>query len=400
MTKTATTPVVLDPRAVAGWRLARQRLAPPAPRGRLGAVATDLVGVQAQVASSAALSMAIRVANGRIDAVPRALADRRLVRSWAMRGTLHLFAADDFPTITAALRNRETWRNPVWLRYFDTTVAEVEKLTQVIGDILDDGRPRNRAQLADELGSRLTDRHAAHIRGSWGTFLKPAAYRGYLCQAAGEGAGTTFVRPSRWLGRWRNEDPQAALRAVVRRYLAAYGPATVAEIARWWGNQPKLIRPLVREMSDELTEVTVGDARGFVLREDVETIRNGDSPPPVRLLGAFDPLIVGAGLRDGFIPRAQLGRVSRTAGWISPVVLVDGLVGGLWQSRTQRGRLIVRVELFGASNGRRRALRADVDRLGEALGTPASLELGAVEYTARKVAGDAAEAATVAAADG
>jgi hypothetical protein len=308
-----------------------------------------------------------------------------------MRGTLHLFAADDFPTITAALQNREMWREPVWLRYFKTTIEEMEELIETIGEILDDGRPRNRAQLADELGSRLNDHQAAHIRGSWGTFLKPAAYRGFLCQAAGEGAGTTFVRPSRWLGQWRNEDPQAALRTVVRRYLAGYGPATVAEIARWWGNQPKLIRPLVGEMGDELTEVTMGDGRGFVLREDVEPIRNADPPPAVRLLGAFDPLIVGAGLRDGFIPRKQLGRVSRTAGWISPVVLVDGLVGGLWQSRTQRGHLVVRVELFGSPNGRKRPLRAEVDRLGEALGRPASLELGDVDYTARKVAGDGAD---------
>jgi hypothetical protein len=384
MPRSAPPAIELDPRRVVRWRLVRQRLDPPAPARAMERVATELVGIQAQVASSADLSLALRVRDGRSGAATRLLAERRLVRAWAMRGTLHLFAADDYPTIAAALPSREVWREALWLKYFGVTVREMETVIAAIGEILDDGRPRTRAELAEELTRRVGRKAGEGVRGSWGSFLKPAAFRGLLCQAAGEGSGVTFTRPDRWLRHWRTEDLETALRELIRRYLAAYGPATLGEICRWWGVTPKYLRARIESLADETTHVSVDGHRGLLLTKDVDAIERGAPiDGAVRLIGSFDPFTVGAGLRELLIPPAHLRRVSRTAGWISPVVLIGGRAAGVWTSERARNRLRVTVDPFGKlSTAERRAVGAEVERLGAIHGSDASLAFGPVFATA------------------
>ena len=374
--------VQIDPAKLAAWRARRQHIAPQAPRGHLEQVATDLVGIQAQVPSSAALSLALRVRNGRIGDTPAAVADRRLVRSWGMRGTLHLWAADDFPLIVAALGQRETWRRPVWFRYFGVTEAQMEALIEAVGDILGDGRPRSRSELAAEIGDRLGPKQAENLGGSWGTYLKPAALRGLLCQAAGEGNAVTFTRPDVWLGRWRTVDPDEALVTVVRRYLKAYGPATKQEIARWWGNAVITLKPALTSLADELVEIEAGDVRGLFLGSEFEHVNHQRPDLEPRLLGAFDPLTVGMGRRGWFLPADHTTRVSRTAGWISPIVLIDGRAAGVWAGTPAGDRYKVIVDLFDRpTSATRSRVAAAAERVAAAHRATLDLEYGPVYAT-------------------
>lgn len=370
----------LDPRRVRAWRLARQHLVARPSATSPEQVANDLVGVQAQFLSAAALSIAVRGRRLDVGAVPRALTERRVVRSWAMRGTLHLFAADDYPTIVAALRRRDMWRRPAWLRWYGLTEAQMEATIEAIGEILDDGRPRNRAELAEELERQLGHDGGPQVRSSWGSLLKLAADRGYVCHATGEGAGVTFTRPARWLPRWRDEDPDTAVRDVLWRYLGAYGPASAKEIRLWWGTQPAMLRPAMAALGDQLAHVEVDGARGLMRAIDLPAVE-GASPlrGSLRLLGPFDPLVVSGGLRDRIIPSAHLRRVSRTAGWISPVVLLDGVVAGIWTSERSGAALRLTIELFSPLAARQReALAREADRIAACHGADARLELGPV----------------------
>ena len=365
---------------VAAWRLARQRLdGPPAKDPQT--VARDLVGVQAQVLSSAALSIALRSRSGSVEQTSKALASRRLIRSWGMRGTLHLFDAGDFPTIVAALKLKEPWRRPAWLRYFGMTERQMEQGIEGVGEILDDGLPRTRAQLAEDMDTRFGKAVGELVRGSWGSFLKQAANKGYASQAWTDDSSVAFVRPDRWLGTWRTEDADEAHRTIVRRYLAAYGPASPAELNRWWGVTGGGLKPVIRELDDELTEVEVDGHRGLVRKEDVAAIE-GAKPAregEVILLGAFDPLIVGAGLRAQLIPAAHLTRVSRTAGWISPVVLIDGTAAGVWDVKRSGDRLTITIDPFGRLDRARRAgVEAAAERVAHANGATARVTYGRV----------------------
>jgi Winged helix DNA-binding domain len=378
--------VALPAASVHAWRIERQLLGRV--RGATPAeVAQRLVGVQAQVASSAALAIALRSstsATGNIPATEQtaiALRERRLVRSWAMRGTLHLFAADDVPTVAAALGKQENWRRPAWLRWFGVNEREMEILIDTIGEVLDDGRPRTRAELADEIGGRLGPKSGKLLLGSWGSALKVASDRHYLVQSAEDEAGVRFVRASRWIEAWREEDEDDALASLIERYLAAYGPATLHEIRRWWGvANLSEVRPAMARLSDRLTDVEIDGNHAYVRTEDVDAIAATPSTVgDVVLVGGFDPFIVGAGLRDRLIPAAHLKRVSRTAGWISPVVLVDGRAAGVWDSKRIGGRLTITVDAFDRlTTSVRRAIAGAAERVASAQGATASIAFGPV----------------------
>ena len=378
-------PIVLDPARVHAWRIERQLL------GRTKAtspveVAQALVGVQAQVTSSAALAIALRSKPGRgkapaTDATMKALRERRVVRSWAMRGTLHLFAADDIPTIAAALGGKDNWRRPAWLRWFGVTELEMDALIDVIGEILDDGRPRTRAELAEEVTDRVGPKQGMLLLGSWGSALKVASDRHYLVQSSEDETGTRFVRASRWLRTWRVETEAEALAKLVPRYLAAYGPSTFREVLRWWGvTLVATMKPIFAALGDALTEVEVHGVRAFVRTEDLGAI---ESTTPrrgaVQLVGGFDPFIVGAGLRDQLLPPAHLKRVSRTAGWISPVVLVDGRAAGVWDAKRTASGLAITIDPFDQPCGSlRTAVGEAAERIGAVQGRAVTVGYGRV----------------------
>jgi hypothetical protein len=381
-----TTPAIAIPAAkVHAWRIERQLLG-RVKAGTPAEVARTLVGVQAQVTSSAALAIALRSKPARgsqpaVEATAAALRARQLVRSWAMRGTLHLFAADDVPTVAAALGGKDNWRRPAWLRWFGVTEPQMDELIDTIGDVLDDGRPRSRAELADEIGGRLGAKAGKLLLGSWGSALKVASDRHYLCQSAEDETGVRFVKASRWIEGWRDADPGEALAALVERYLAAYGPATRKELLRWWGVARIVdMQPAIARLGDAVTEIEVDGTRAHIRTADLEDIQaTRPSKGAVQLVGGFDPFIVGAGLRDQLLPAAHLKRVSRTAGWISPVVLVDGIAAGVWDSRRVGDRLRITIELFAARDraviG---AIEAAAQRVAAAQGIVADVGFGPV----------------------
>ena len=384
--------VALPADRVHAWRVERQLLGATRAASPVE-VASTLIGVQAQVTSSAALAIALRSgpagrevrerrgAAPAIDATARALRERRLVRSWAMRGTLHLFAADDVPTIAAALGGKDNWRRPAWLRWFGVTELEMDRLIDTIGEVLDDGRPRTRAELAVEIDGRLGPNAGRLLLGSWGSALKVASDRHYLVQSAEDEAGVRFVRASRWITSWRVEDEREALGKLAYRYLAAYGPATLKELLRWWGVAVlSVMRPIIADLGDALTEVEVDGVRAYVRTVDLDAIEaTRPSRGAVRFLGGFDPLIVGAGLREQLLPPAHLKRVSRTAGWISPVVLVDGRAAGVWDSSRAGDQLAITVDLFEPFTGANKAgvERAALD-VAAAMGLRATVAYGRV----------------------
>ena len=370
---------------VVAWRLTRQRLAGPRAKDA-ATVARDLVGVQAQVLSSAALSIALRT-GGRIDATADGLEKRKLLRLWAQRGTLHIFAAEDVPTLVAARRTWEPWRRPAWLRYFGVTEKQMETAIEAVGEILGDGKPRTRAELSEAMADEYGNAFAELVRSSWGGFLKQAGNKGYVAQAWTGDSSVAFVRPNRWLKAWRTEQPDEATRSIVLRYLAAYGPASITEINRWWGFAGAGLKPLVKALGDDLTEVEVDGHRGLVRTEDVARIEAATLPKGddgVRFLGPFDSFTVGAGLREQLIPKAHVARVSRTAGWISPVVLVGGRAAAVWDSKRRGDRLTITVDVFGRPAKRvKRSIEGAAERVASAQGATATVEYGRVFHEPR-----------------
>ncbi|HJP87490.1 MAG TPA: winged helix DNA-binding domain-containing protein [Candidatus Limnocylindrales bacterium] len=378
-------PIRLPADRVHAWRMERQFLGREK-AGTPAEVARRLVGVQAQVTSSAALSIALRSKAPRgkgtpVEATTRALHDRQLVRAWAMRGTLHLFAAEDVALVAAALENRQMWRRPAWLRWFGLTEREMEALIEAIGEILDDGVPRTRAELSVIVGERLGPEAGRHLLGSWGSVLKIASDHHFLVQSAEADAGVRFVRASRWITDWRDVDAVGALPTLIDRYLGAYGPASTLDIQRWWGATIlKVMKPAIAELGDRIVEVDVDGSRAFVRRDDLDAIEaTRPTRNQVRFLGGFDPLTCAKGARDQMLRPAFLPRVSRTAGWISPVVLQDGRIIAVWDSKVAGSKLAITVDPFdSAEPAVRSSIASAAEQVGAALGLPVDVAFGRV----------------------
>jgi hypothetical protein len=370
---------------VMAWRAARHHLDGRVPAQAGLQVVAEICGLHAQVMSSAELTLAARVEGLEPDAVGRALwSERSLVKTWAMRGTLHLLPAAEFPLWQAALATRRNWETGAWQRAFASR-KELERLNDAVARALD-GRLLTRDELATRVGeltgsAELGDR----LRESWGALLKPAAALGLLCFAPNQGQQVRFTRPDTWLGGWADHDPDQAMAEVTRRFLTASGPVTREDFARWWGiPSPAQGRRLLERLGDEVARVEVEGMAAYALDADLPGLAEAGGPGPagaagaplVRLLPAFDQYVVTATRHaERLMPGPFKARVYRPQGWLSPVLLVGGRMDGTWRQETRGRRLLVTIEPFTGPPPApvRRAAEAEAERLAAFAG--AELEL-------------------------
>ncbi len=359
------------PRAAA-WRIRRHHLHQRAPAGRMLAVASRLCGLHAQLMSSAELTVWARVEDLDRSAVQRALwEDRTLVKTWAMRGTLHLLPSSELPLWHAALGISPRFLRPiVWKKYFGITLEELDRITEAVGAALD-GRLLTREELGREV-ERLTGFSSKIAQSSWGTILRPAAFSGRLCFAPSLGQRVRFTRPDTWLAAAPLKmDPQAATADITRRFLAAYGPATYQDLARWWsGGGVSTARQWIASLGDEVSPVDLDGTQAWMLAAHARQLR--DLPPTrsVRLLPAFDQYVIGASFHAAnLLPGDLRSRVYRPQGWISPVLLVNGLMQGTWRHEIKGSRVEVSIHPFVKQpTWVRRAANQEAERLAAFLG--------------------------------
>jgi uncharacterized protein YcaQ len=364
--------IELSWRQILAWRLKRHHLTERAPRSEMLDVIARIGGLHAQVMSSAELTLWARVEGLDREAVAEALwEERSLVKLWAMRGTLHLLPAVELDTWLGALGTYDHYLKPVWLRSFEITREQLEQLIDAIGEALD-GELLTREELGAAV-ARITG--SAEIRdkvqGSWGPYLKPASFRGRLCFGPSDGQRVRFTRPDGWLGRGpARADPETALRDVTRRHLGAFGPAAREDLARWWGVQPAQGGRMLKALGDELVEVDTEGTVGWMLREHAEEAAAAEPAKLARLLPGFDMWVIGAA-RDSAaqLEPAHKQRVYRDQGWISPVLLVNGRMDGVWKHERKGKRLLVTIEPFGrVPKWARAQAEAEAKRLAVFLG--------------------------------
>jgi hypothetical protein len=370
---------------VLALRLERQRLLARANPAQLVDVVGSLVGLHAQVMSSAELQAAVRIDGLRPADVREALWERRsLVKVWAFRQTLHLLTADDLAEFVLAARTLERWHTPAWLRYFEMTEEGVAEVIDAIGDALTE-RPMTRAEVVDAVVRRVRRPHLRKdMLTGWGTFLGPAAQRGRLVFGPSDGRNVAFVQPSAWLGRPIGpalDDPTAATDALARlidRYLVAFPGASRDMVARWWGGGrlAGVTRALAR-MPSPVVQVDVEGVRGLVRAQDLDALRDAPARHETRLLPGFDPFTNELPRHvDSVLDDALHDRVHRTAGWVTPVVVVDGRVAGTWEIENGKaGTGTVVVQPFRAKGVVRRALTPEVERIAAFLDRPLRAEI-------------------------
>jgi hypothetical protein len=349
-------------------RAAAQRLTGNAPAAVPATILHDVFGLQAQLWSAAMLGIRARGVGIDAAAVQRALNDERsIVRTWLMRGTLHVVAAEDVrwllqllgPVFARAAANRYTQ-----LGLDDDLktngVAAIRKILAAAG-------PLTRYELVDRLRSQrivLDKKTQAPIH-----LIGLAALRGILCPGPNRDDGeSTYVLLDDWVPRTRMPSRETALAELARRYFAAYGPATIEDLSAWSGLSMVDARSAVSGARAGLTDVMIRRRPGFMLKQRIRLTASAVKSD-VRLLPAFDTYLLGYRRRDLAVPPPLQRRLQRGGGWIHPAVVVNGLAVGAWGLRTAGSRDgQVTIEPFAAMSPAVRArVRMEAEDIGRFL---------------------------------
>jgi hypothetical protein len=339
-------------------------------------VVRALGGLQAQDTPASRLAVRPRSTGLDQDDVRRACnQDRSVVRTWVMRGTLHMVAAEDTgwlvrllgPAFAAAGRRRR-----LQLGLDDRLCG---RALETLPAVLADG-PMPRAELVRALAAKGVEvnpdgQAPAHLVGY-------AALSGLVCRGPDlDGDEASYVLLEDWVEKNRVLDGDDALAELARRYLSGHGPAAPEDLAAWSGLPAGRARQAFELIAGGLAEVELDGRRLWAPKGAIAPRAPARTKGPVvRLLGRFDDYLLGWRGRDLILDPRFARRIQAGGGWIHPAVVVDGRVAGTWRSRSAGGRLGVTVEPFGRlPAGARPGLEAEAADLGRFLGAEAVLRL-------------------------
>jgi uncharacterized protein YcaQ len=320
-------------------------------------ICRDMCGVQAQVMSAAYLQLWTRnhaIARAHIE---NALwKTRTLVKTSLMRQTLHFIPTDEFPLYIAALRPSRFAQAMRVMERCGITRDESAALIPLIMETLSAG-PLSRPAIAAAIRPKASKRVRFWMENSWSLVRLPVA-EGLICYGRGEGNAIVFIRTDHWLPKLKLElmPPTEAQCTLLRKYLRAYGPATLTDFSHWAGIPMQEVRPLRALLEPELAEIPGDKNNRLLLREDVKVLSSCPAPKTsIRLLPNFDSYLLAHREKDHLLSAQHYKRVYRNQGWISPVVLIDGAIAGVWSHKLQGKKLLVNIEPFRKLSKKERA---------------------------------------------
>lgn len=346
------------------WRMRRHYLVERT-SDDLVTVVDRLRGLHAQVMSSVDLALWARIDGLERDAVADALwRQRTLVKMWAMRATLHVLPAAG---LGAWIGGLGIWKPGAWPLKQPDAIPVAGYIDRALR-----GRTLTRPELAvavTKLGA--TPEMVEGMLGSWGGYLKQASFSGYLCFAPNDGQEARFTHPATWLRKPLVEvDNNKPFDVLTTEYLGTYGPATARDLGHWWGvNQGQAKRRLAA-IGDVATEVSIEGERYWMLAKDVADLAATKPVNVVRLLPAFDQWVVCASRRvPALLDPQYRQRIYRLQGWVSPVLLVNGHMAGVWKHEHKGRTVSVEIEPFAKlPRWTRPHITAEAERLAAFLG--------------------------------
>ncbi|MCW3003995.1 MAG: hypothetical protein JWQ20_3293 [Conexibacter sp.] len=347
----------MDDETLRRRRAAAQLLGEPARGADPVATVQHLLAVQAQDPRAARLALRARTPGLTTEQVDGALADRSLVAGWLLRGTLHLVAAGDFGWLLGLIGPTRAATSARRLSQERVTPDAADRAMAIVERALAGDGPLTRPELAERLGAegiRTEGQAMPHL-------LMLSVLRGIaVLGPAGADGAPAFVLARDWLGAvpptaLAGEERDRALAELARRYLVGHGPASTADLAAWSGLPRRDARAGLEAIAGELTVDgdTVSLAAGAHADDDAER-----APVPPRLLGAFDPYLLGWKSRTFAVAPEHAQRVHPGGGMVRAVATVDGGAVGTWTRKRRTGAPVL--ELFAAVTPQdMQALRAD-----------------------------------------
>ncbi len=337
-----------------------------------------LGAMQAQDYQNALWAIGLRCKEGTtMYDVQSAISDRKIVRTWLMRGTLHFASSTDvrwmLRLFTPCLRNTALQRD----RSLGLSDEVVEKTKSLFSKALRGGRQLSRAEMysvMEKCGIPSANNLGYHM-------LYRAAWDGLICFGANDGKQPTFALLDEWL-----ETPptqplsDGILAELATRYFTSHGPATIRDYV-WWSGLKVSDAKLGIESASGLSEQQIGNSTYYLPKSLPKPKRNKQ----LFLLPGFDEYILGYTDRSAALGNTHAKKpisssnpaIIHSNGVFLPTIIVNGKVVGTWARKAAKGRVLVTAKLFiGLDHEQKQQLNEETIRYGQFLGADAVLRCG------------------------
>ncbi|MDX6279605.1 MAG: hypothetical protein QOH03_676 [Kribbellaceae bacterium] len=304
------------------------------------------------------------------------------MKTFGPRGTVHLLPTEELGSWVSAPSavQRPTSAAPLVMRM---TPEQTGQVIAAIGDALADD-DLTVEELGDEVVARTGPWAGDLVMPAFQTYwprwrqtISDAANAGVLCYGPNRGRNTTYTNPHRFAP-FQPVSAERALTELLRRFLWSYGPATPKHFARWLSISPVAAAKVFTARADELEEVVLDGQQAWLVRGDTDF--TASPARGVRLLPYFDAYGVGSHPRELLFPGKAWDRaLARGQAGNYPLLLVDGIVAGVWHQRRNGRKLHLTVEpLRSLKPAQLRRLDEEADRLGAIVGAQPVLTIGEV----------------------
>lgn len=353
---------------ISAERLANQHLSRPSFE-KPSDVVRHFGAVQAQDYPGSLWAVGLRTKGAAEADVERAIADRDIVRTWPMRGTLHFVPARDARWMLGLLTPRVVARSASRYRQLELDERTFARCAEVFARSLRGGKSLTRAAMYGALeAARISTagQRGIHI-------LSRLAQDGLICFGAREGKQQTFALLEEWVPASKSLSRDEALRELAGRYFESHGPATLRDFAWWSGLTTADARAgLEAAEPNLLREVVEGQTYWLPPRAGRTNSRSKDESRAAHLLPVYDEYTVAYKDRSAALSPSAAAQTGN--GIFSPVIVIGGRVAGTWKrARRSDAVVITHTPLSKLNRAEARALASAANRYGEFLGAPAVL---------------------------
>jgi hypothetical protein len=322
-------------------RLHNQSIAPAA-LATPGEVVTRLGAVQAQDYLGALWAVGLRMKGATEQTIEQAISDRKIIRTWPMRGTLHFVAPEDVRWMLALLAPRIIARAARRHKQLELDAAIFARSEALFTKALQGGKQLTRAEMMDVLeqaGISTKGQRGYHI-------LWWAAQSGLICFGPRQGKQDTFLLLDDWLPEGKTLSREEALAELAYRYFTGHGPATIQDF-RWWSGLLAVDARAGLKMVEAQLAHEEFDGQIYWFSSSLSSIKAAS--PTAYLLPGFDEYLLGYRDRTAALDSAHATKVVPGAnGMFKPIIVIDGRVVGTWKRTFKKDRVVIALQPFNA----------------------------------------------------
>lgn len=338
--------VVVTKEQIRWFRLKRSGLIEPF--DSVQEASESLMGIQAQILPAAGVSLWNRTSNLHTynQLLDTLFEDRTLVKLWGQRGTLHLYATEDWPLVYSGFTDRPSYYERKTVRKGGSR-EEYRNTVNQLAQLLEEKKRLTRKDLR-ESSLPLNDM----LLSSWGGIFYELVRGGHACHGPGKDGEGSFESRSSWLPdlEWSPVPVMDAHLEWTHRYIRGYGPASLGDLAYWRGVPMRDVKKWLASLQEPLVTVwSEDDEELYIHEDDLDELL--EEPPakrdwPLLMLYRFDPLLLGHPDKSWLIDRKHKPKVWRKAGHIEGTIVKHGRLQASWRYKRQAGSFSIVVEPF------------------------------------------------------